>query len=628
MKKVIYLFLVLLFAACGNSRTASLSSDGANQSAALKITAQSILATMEKGKYKEGELLVKFRSGVLTAQSLKTHQSLGSSVARRFSIVPHLEHVKLPAGLSVKDAIVKYMADPNVEYAEPNYIRCASSIPNDTDFSQQWALLNTGQFAGGTAGADIEAPQAWNVSTGLDAVTVAVLDTGIDYNHLDLVNNIWTNPGESCTDGNDHDGNGFFNDCRGWDFVNSDNDPMDDNGHGTHVAGIIGAVGDNGLGTAGVMWHVKLMPLKILNAFGFSQGSCSGPSGFVADEIAAIQYAVAKGAKIINASYHSAGFCNAEFDAIDAANTAHVLFVAAAGNGGLDTMGINNDLDPQYPASYNLPNIISVAATDQNDSLASFSNFGPNSVHVAAPGVYVLSTVPYAGIDLSFQSLCTGSFFAGYDFCAGTSMATPHVSGLAGLLYSYYDGIHNTQFNHSQVRSTILRYVDTDADSPNLQTLRNRIQTSGRINAFRALSSLLAPTDLTATADSPSQITLTWKDNATGEDGYRVARKGPTDADFVDITAGAPLPPNTTKFTDPGVSPTTTYEYKVTAFNNIADSFASNTVSVTTPDNPPPSSGGGGGCSVGARQNPPTAVADFVVLLTPLLFMALLRRKR
>jgi hypothetical protein len=208
-------------------------------------------------------------------------------------------------------------------------------------------------------------------------------------------------------------------------------------------------------------------------------------------------------------------------------------------------------------------------------------------------------------------------------------MAAPHVSGLAGLLFSYYDGSHNTQFDYSQVRGTLLRYVDIYVDSPNLLTLKDKIMTSGRINAYKALSSLLAPTGLTATAVSPTQITLTWTDNATGEDGYRLEKKGPTDAAFVDITAASPLPAGTTTFNDSGVSKTKTYQYRVRAFNNIANSFYSNTISVTTPDDPPPSStGGGGGCSIGARQNTPTAIADLAVLLMPLLLIAVLRRKR
>jgi subtilisin family serine protease len=751
MKKAIYLCLVLLLVSCGNSQTTSISSNSTAsvtaQSAPLKVTAQSVLAAMEKGKYVEGQLLVKFKSGVVTSSSLRTHQVVGATSLKRFSAVPRLEHVKLPAGLSVKAAVVRYMSDPNVEYAEPNYIRRAARVSNDPFFAnhQQWALQNTGTFANGTAGADINAPGAWDTTIGSEDVIIAILDTGVDYTHHDLeFNNIWRNTGETnCADGIDNDNNGFIDDCKGWDFTTcstfdplspvttasavlsgaqevppvataatgsaeltvnfetgaisgtvdfsglgsnateahihqgaagtngsvivsltggagatsgtwtipggtslttnqltqlkanglyvnvhstaqpdgeirgqivlsgvlacitpkeSDNDPMDDFGHGTHVAGIIGADGDNGIGSAGVMWRVKLLPLKFLNADGFGQ---------LSDELEAIDYVVENvknhGVKIkaINASFGGSEFSAAERDAIITLNDNGVLFIAAAGNS-----FNNNDLEPVFPAGYSnptyggLPNIISVAATDQQDRLASFSGFGLSSVQLGAPGVYILSTVP-----------------GGYDFFSGTSMAAPHVAGVAGLLYSHYDGIHNTVFNQSQVRATILRYVDV------LPTLNGWIQTGGRINAFRAVSSLLSPTNLTASA-LPTQITLTWADNATGEDGYRLEKKGPTDADFVDITAASPLPPGTTTFIDSGVSKTKTYQYRVRAFNNIANSFYSNTISVTTPEDPPPPTGGGGGCSIGSRQNTPTAVADFALLLAPLMFIAILRRIR
>lgn len=619
--KVFCLFMFLLFASCGSEKIASLSSDAPKEISASKVTIQSILSSMEKGRFKEGELLVRFKSGVAASSSLRMHQSVGSRTIKRYSVVPNLEHVKLPEGVSVRDAITKYMSDPNVEYAEPNYIRCASFDPNDTFFvnHEQWSLFNLGLFAGGTAGADIRAPFAWDITTGLldNPVKIAVLDSGVDVNHPDLVNNIWTNPAESCSDGVDHDGNGLVNDCRGWNFLDDTNDVSDDLGHGTHLSGIIGAQGNNGLGMAGVMWHVKIMPLKIFNASSIVTGSCV--SAFASDEIAAIQYAIDHGAKAINASFRSEGFCNSEFNAIAAANTAGTLFIAAAGNGGLDSMGINNDVDPQYPASYNLPNIISVAATDQNDRLASFSNFGPSSVHVAAPGVYVLSTVPFAGIGGSFSSLCTGSFDVGYDFCSGTSMAAPHVSGLAGLLFGYYPHLSATQ-----VRATIIRYVDI------LPGLTNKIISGGRINAFRALASLLTPTNLVATALSSSEISLSWTDNAIGEDGYTVERKAPGGS-FVQI---AVLGPDSTAFTDSGLTESTTYTYRVKAFTTVpAESFPSNeasatTLSPTSPPPPEPASGGGGGCSIGSIRNTPTAVADIAVLMMPLLFIVLLRRKR
>lgn len=621
--KIIYLFMILFLVSCGSSTTSSLAPDSQKGISSPKVTVQSILANMEKGKYKEGELLVKFKPGTVASASLKAHQAVGATSRKTYTIVPNLERVKLPPGLSVRDAITQYMSDPSVEYAEPNFARCLSSlVPNDPFFFQQWALHNTGQFANGTAGADISAPKAWDVSTGDSGVRIAVIDSGVDYNHPDLVNSIWRKPGESCSDGNDFDKNGFVNDCRGWNFVDGTNDPFDDLGHGTHVAGIIGATANNGLGTAGVMWHVSIIPLKIFNVNNdMVTGSCF--SAFVTEEMDAIKYAIDNGARVINASFGSEGFCNSEFNAIDAANTAKVLFVAAAGNGGLDSMGINNDVDPQYPASYNLPNIISVAATDQNDRLASFSNFGLNSVHVAAPGTYVLSTVPFTGIAESFSSLCTGSLQAGYDFCGGTSMAAPHVSGLAGLLYSYY-----INFTMSQVRATIFRYVDL------LPSLNGKIYTNGRINAGMAMTSLLPPTNLTATAQSSSEISLTWTDNATGEDGYYVERL----ASDGSVEKRRAIGTGSTTFTDGGLSASTTYTYQVKAFNNIpAESFPSTPKSATTlapgalpPPSDPSSSdgGGGGGCSIGARQNMPTAMADLGVLLMPLLVFAILRRRR
>ncbi len=560
MKKFIYICIALILASCGSNKTASLSTDVPKEVNISNVAVQPILSNLNnvnKGNYKEGELLVKFKLGVVTTSSFKIHQAVGASVIKSFSVVPNLEHVKLPEGLSVKDAIIKYKNDPNVEYAEPNYIlHISETIPNDTDFGQQWDLRNTGQFANGTPGADIKAPEAWDITKGSSSIIVAVIDTGIDYNHSDLVGNIWTNSGEIPNNGIDDDGNGYIDDWRGWNFVSSDNNPMDDNGHGTHVAGIIGAVGNNGTGIAGLMWNVKLMALKFLNSDG---------EGTIADAIGAIQYAVAKGAKIINASFGGSAYSNTLYDAINSANSAGILFMAAAGNGGglfCDSgIGNNNDLSPCYPASYNLPNIISVAATDQNDNRATFSNFGLNSVHVAAPGVYILSTV---------QTSLTPT---GYQFMSGTSMSAPHVSGLAGLLYSYY-----TSFTPSQIRATILRYVDV------LPTLNGWIQTGGRINAYKAVSSLLTPTNLNATAASPSNISISWTDNATGEDGYKIERKTGSGS-YNQMTTSAA---NTTSYADSGLTDGTTYTYRVRAYNTIpADSFYSNEASTATLLNPP-----------------------------------------
>jgi hypothetical protein len=582
MKKLFYVFILFALVSCGAQQTATISSDAPKTNAVqsdVLVTAQSIISQMDKGKYKEGELLVKFKSGVVTTLSLKTHGSVGASVIKKLALV-NVDHVRLPQGLSVKDAIINYMQDPNVEYAEPNYILNLSAIvPNDLYFGQQWALRNTGQFASGTAGADMKVPEAWDLTKESNSVIIAVLDTGIDNNHADLFDNV----------------------ISGWNFLSSDSNTMDVDGHGTHVAGIIGAVGNNSIGVSGLMWRVKLLPLKVCTLDG-----C--PISAITD---AISYTISHSGKVINASFGTspgAPSPSTLFDAISAANSAGILVIVSAGND-----ENNNDLAPVYPASYNLPNVISVAATDQNDIKPTFSNFG-SSVHVAAPGVYILSTVP-PGVSFS---LCTGSPYAGYDFCTGTSSAAPHVTGLAGLLYSYYDGIHNTLFTYSQVRSTILKYVDV------LPSLSGLIQTSGRVNAYKAVASIAIPTNLTATATSPTQISVTWSDKAAGESGYKLERKIGSGS-FVQI---ASLPANSSSYTDSSLTPQTTYAYRVKAFNTISESFYSNEASATTPAEPVVPTGEGGGCSIGARQNTPTAVADFAVMLIPVLFVVVAKFRR
>jgi subtilisin family serine protease len=609
MKKIIYIVLALFLASCGTDKTASISTDTGQDISSSKLSLQSVLSNMDKESYRDGEVLVKFKPGVLANASLSAHQLMGASVEKTFTLVPNLELARLPEGMSVSEAVVQYMSDPNVEYAEPNYVvRASATMPNDTFFDQQWGLMNTGLFAGGTYGADINAPGAWDISR-TTGVIIAIIDTGIFYNHADLVGNIWINSGEICTDGIDNDLNGFIDDCRGWDFVGTnvavptaDNNPIDDNGHGTHVAGIAGAVGNNGAGISGLLWSVQLMPLKVLDTNGF---------GNVSEIIGGVNYAVANGARVMNASLGTSVFSSALFDAINAANTAGVLLIASAGNGGADFLGDNNDLSPQYPASYNLPNIISVAATDQNDMRASFSNFGLNSVDVAAPGVYILSTI----IENSLFSLCTGSRFAGLDFCEGTSMAAPHVSALAGLLYSYY-----TNFTHSQIRSTILRYVDV------LSELNGWIQTGGRVNAYSAMSSLLIPTNLVATATSSSEVSLSWTDNATGEDGYRIERDM-SGGGFAQI---ADIGPNSTSYYDSGLAPLTTYSYRVIAYNNIGVSPTySNIAAAITLALGAILNDGGSNCSISTtRPNTPTAVADVTIMLIPLIFIAIVRLKR
>lgn len=324
--------------------------------------------------YVPGELLVRYKPAVRAAATEYFRSRWRVSTLRSFRRIG-VQHVKLPKDMTVEEALEIYRNDPDVEYVEPNYLRYATAIPNDSFFSNLWGLNNAGDT-------DIDAPEAWDITQGNSNIVVAVLDSGVDYNHPDLAANIWINQAElTGTPGVDDDGNGMIDDIRGWDFVDDDNDPIDSDDHGTHVAGTVAAVGNNNTGITGVSWTAKIMVLRFLDAFG---------SGSVADAIEAIDYAIDKGAKIINASYGSYTFSTAERDAIARARNADILFVAAAGNDNWN----NDSATKHYPSSYDLTNIIAVAATDQSDSRASFSNYGATSVDVAAPGTSIFSTRP------------------------------------------------------------------------------------------------------------------------------------------------------------------------------------------------------------------------------------------
>lgn len=338
-----------------------------------------------KSAYVPGEVLVRFKPSAKGATIQSIHSRLKSTVlAGRGG---KIERVRIEEGLTVKQAVDAYLEDHAVGYAQPNFIYHTNSIPNDSSFDQLWGLHNTGQVVNGTEGtrdADIDAPEAWDIATGATATIVAVIDTGVDLTHPDLAANIWRNPGEtSCSDGVDDDGNGYVDDCLGWDFWANDNDPSDYNGHGTEVAGIIGAVGNNSRGLAGVNWDARIMALRA--------GGVSGSLNTFAI-IQAIDYAISKNARVINCSWGNYDYDGLLYEAFRAGESAGVLFVTVAGNG-----GANVDVTPYNPASYDLPNIIAVAATDQNDNLASFSNFGPISVDVAAPGVNIYGTIPSFG---------------------------------------------------------------------------------------------------------------------------------------------------------------------------------------------------------------------------------------
>ena len=334
-----------------------------------------------------GEVVVRYGRSLGSSARATLRARLAQRFAARVADRPaaNIEVVTVGVG-NVAAAAAEVEAQPGVVSAEPNFIyRAAATIPNDPRFSSLWALDNTGQAingAVGTSDADIDAPEAWDATTGSDSVVVAVVDTGVAVDHPDLAGNVWTNPGETGagkeSNGIDDDANGYVDDWRGWDFVDNDNTPRDLVGHGTHVAGIIGSSGNNGSGATGVNWNVSIMPLRVLGGDG---------SGTTADVAAAFEYARDNGAIIANASLGGPTFSRTVADAIVAAPD--VLFVAAAGN-----EAANNDLTGAYPCNYPSANVLCVAATDANDNLAGYSNYGAANVDLGAPGSRILATQP------------------------------------------------------------------------------------------------------------------------------------------------------------------------------------------------------------------------------------------
>ncbi len=396
-------------------------------------------------------VLVKLKPGVSQQELEALNTKLGARVLKKMNSGLYLVQLAQHEIDSVPEAMDRFQALRAVAYAEPNFIVQATSTPNDPSYSALWGMNNTGQ-TGGKVDGDIDAPEAWDLTTGTNSVVVAVIDTGADYTHPDLAPNMWTNTAEIPGNGIDDDGDGFIDDVRGWNFYSDSNDPMDDHYHGTHVSGTIGASGNNATGVVGVCWKVRIMPLKFLNSAG---------SGTTADAIDAVNFATAKRVLLTSNSWGGDTFSQALKDAIDAANSAGILFVAAAGNSAL-----NMDASPGYPASYSSPNVISVAATDENDNLASFSNYGNTTVDLGAPGVNILSCRP-------------GST---YQYLGGTSMATPHVSGACALLKAFAPGL-----SASEIKARILAGVDP------IPSLTGKCVTGGRLNVFQTLRPLSGP---------------------------------------------------------------------------------------------------------------------------------------
>ncbi|HKU73891.1 MAG TPA: S8 family peptidase [Pyrinomonadaceae bacterium] len=401
------------------------------------------------------EILVKFKSGISQEAIYRLTAERNDRVEDRIENVGW-EAIDDFDNADAATLVKEYQQLPEVEYAEPNYeinLEEAAAgplepiLPHDPQFNDQWALSNSGQ-RGGKKGADISATLAWAKTTGTDDVVVAVLDTGVDYNHEDLTENMWRRP-EKMEPYHDNE-LGTVDDENGFNAIDG-TDPMDDNGHGTHCAGIIGAEGENNLGIAGVNWKVQIMPLKFMNA---------GGSGSTKDAIEAINYVIDRkkagvNVRIISASWGSTQKSRALGEVIRKAYENDILFVAAAGNSSVD-----NDRNPHYPSSYDVPNVVSVAALDRHDALASFSNYGAKSVAIAAPGVDILST--WLGNE--------------YEEKSGTSMATPVVSGVAALILA-----ENPKISVDELKKKLLASTDPIA------ALKGKTVTAGRINAAKAL---------------------------------------------------------------------------------------------------------------------------------------------
>lgn len=488
------------------------------------------------------EVIVVFKPGIQEHEKDAVEDSRGDAKVKPLKGI-NGRLIKVSPRRGLGQAIQEYSADAKVLYAQPNYIYQAVETPAPTDyyFVLEWGLKNSGQLVNGsygTSGADIEATLAWDRTKGDASIVVAVVDTGVDYTHQDLAANMWKNPGGIC---------GGPAGTHGFNAILNTYDPKDDHGHGTHVAGTIGASGNNGLGIAGVNWLTSIMALKFLDSAG---------SGTTANAVSAIDFAVhAKDAginvRVINASWGGGPFDAALRDEIELANSKNILFVAASGNSGVST-----DSTPFYPANYGIdpltPNVISVAATDKNDLLASFSNYGASTVHLGAPGAEIVSTYP-------------GNIYA---YMSGTSMAAPHVSGAAALILSAAPSL-----SAAQLKAAILEKVDL------LPSLSGKTIKGGRLNVNRAMGGLsvaapAAPARLVATAGL-GQVALSWE-ASVGASSYAVKRATTSGGPYSTIANVLSTP-----YVDSSVTGGTKYYYVVTAVNAGGESGISNEESAT-----------------------------------------------
>ncbi len=403
--------------------------------------------------------LAKPATSLPLAEVGRRESSEGVRVRRTFPGLGNLRVMEVPEGENVSAAIARLRATGRYEYVEPDFVMTARATPNDPRYlsGEQWALRNFGQ-ANGTAGADVRAEAAWDIQSAAPGVVVAVIDSGIRTTHEDLAANLWVNSGDGGVLGNngrDDDRNGYIDDTHGFDSTRPVNtagngNPADSNGHGTAVAGVIGAVGNNGLGIAGVAWNVKIMSLRFIGP---------GGSGFVSDEIECIDYAIAKGAHLINASFGGSSYSQALFDAMKRARDASIIVVCSAGND-----SDNNDVGSHYPSGFLLDNIVAVANTTRNDTLAASSAFGSGMVELGAPGTSILTAGHTADNE--------------YRIMSGTSFSAPMVTGALALLKARFP-----QDSYRELINRLLRGVDR------IPALAGKTITGGRLNISAALRS-------------------------------------------------------------------------------------------------------------------------------------------
>jgi subtilisin family serine protease len=423
-----------------------------------------------------GEIIVKLKG---SSKTLKSQAFIGKAVSEQAMTLKgswsglNMHHFKLNNDADLQATIASLQADPDVEYAEPNYIlrlsptKVGSEGTMSMDEVHAATAVGSNSMVGALAqtNAPIQLANAWGAETaGKSPPIVAIIDTGLDINHEIFVNSgaVWTNPGEIAGNGIDDDGNGYVDDVHGWNFAANNNSPMDDDNHGTHVAGIVLGSTQDILAYPMEPAKIRIMPLKFLDANGV---------GTTSDAVKAIYYAVNNGARVLNNSWGGGGYSNSLVDAVAYAYSKRVVFVAAAGNSSL-----NNDVTPTYPASYAIPGVLSVAATTDSDALASYSNYGATTVHLGSPGSSIWSSLPNHS----------------YGRASGTSMATPFVSGIAAMVLR-----ENPALSAYQVKEAILN------GAQQISSLQTKTVTKARLNAYNAVA---VSKSMIGEADQPSYV--------------------------------------------------------------------------------------------------------------------------